>query len=255
MLEETFANGNSLLHRMDARCKLFAAVLFAALTALLHTWQAALSALLLAALLVVIARLPIKQCIHRILLVNIFIAFLWLFLPFSTEGDIAFTLGPLVGTYQGIHLAMLITIKSNAIVWAFIALATTSTITTCGQAMRALYVPQKISLLFLFTWRYLHVILQEYQRLHTAAKIRGFIPRTAMHTYRTYANLIGMVLVKSWDRAERVDKAMRLRGFNGTFHTLSLPQSTRQDIVRTGLFCLCILAIAGYDISQHFGVW
>ena len=61
---------------------------------------------------------------------------------------------------------------------------------------------------------------QEYERLLRAAKARGFKPKTNMHTYRTYAYLVGMLLVRAVERAERVHKAMICRGFRGRFYSL-----------------------------------
>ncbi|GFM35771.1 cobalt ECF transporter T component CbiQ [Desulfovibrio psychrotolerans] len=220
MLDEPFSLGSSRLHRMDARCKLPVACLCALVFALIQSPEAAAAALGYAVLLVAVARLPLFSLLKRLAVVNIFIGLLWLFLPFSTPGTPVTTLGPFTATHEGLQLATLITLKSNAIVLSFIALAATSSITAMGGALRALRVPDKLSLLFLFTWRYVHVIAQEYSRLHTAAKVRGFVPSTAMHTYRTYANLAAMVLIRSWDRAERVNDAMRLRGFTGTFRSL-----------------------------------
>ena len=61
-----------------------------------------------------------------------------------------------------------------------------------GRALASLRVPDKFSFLFLFTYRYLHVIAEEYGRLSTAARLRGFAPATNRHTYRTYAALVAM---------------------------------------------------------------
>lgn len=52
-------------------------------------------------------------------------------------------------------------------------------------------------------------------------KIRGFSPKTNLHTYRTYAYVVGMLLVKSYERARRVEAAMLCRGFDGRFYDLS----------------------------------
>jgi cobalt/nickel transport system permease protein len=57
--------------------------------------------------------------------------------------------------------------------------------------------------------------------MRQAMRARGFKPRTDTHTYRTFAWLVGMLLVKSWDRAERVHGAMLCRGFRGRFYTLA----------------------------------
>jgi len=81
-------------------------------------------------------------------------------------------------------------------------------------------IPDKMVQLFFFTYRYIHVIYEEYQRLLRALKIRGFRARSNLHTYRTYAYLVGMLLVKSYERAERVREAMLCRGFKGRFYTL-----------------------------------
>jgi cobalt/nickel transport system permease protein len=53
-------------------------------------------------------------------------------------------------------------------------------------------------------------------------KIRGFAPRTNLHTYRSYAYLVGMLFVRAAARAERVHQAMRCRGFDGRFHSLAV---------------------------------
>lgn len=220
MLDEPFSTGDSYLHRADPRAKVAVAFTFALCIAPVRTLPVAACALAVAALLTASARLDARRFFRRLLLVNVFIAFLWMFLPFSTPGTAMWHMGPLAATVEGVSEAALVTLKSNAIVLALISLAATSGITETGHALAALGVPRKLSLLLLFTWRYLHVIEQEYHRLFTAARIRGFVPSTGMDTYRTYANLAGMVLVRSWDRSQRVQQAMRLRGFDGRFHRL-----------------------------------
>jgi cobalt/nickel transport system permease protein len=101
------------------------------------------------------------------------------------------------------------------------SLTATMTVFTMGRAMRHLYMPSKIVHLFLFTYRYIHAVHREFRRLTDAMQIRGFNPGTNTHTYRSYAYLIGMLLVKSHDRAERVRAAMLCRGYRGKFYDLS----------------------------------
>lgn len=231
MLVESFTEGNSPLHTMDAAPKLAAATIFSICTALLTSIPVAGIALCIGCLLLLVAKLPLCALLRRLAFVNAFIVFLWLTLPFSTTGTALFHLGSFAITKEGVDLCILITLKSNAIISTFIALLATSSVSDIGAGLAKLKVPQKISLLLLFTWRYVHVILEEYRLLSTAATLRGFVPRTNSHTYKTYANLIAMVLVKSWDRAERVNHAMKLRGFTGTFHTLRHTKVHTTDIV------------------------
>ena len=70
---------------------------------------------------------------------------------------------------------------------------------------------------------------EEFRRLVQAMKIRGFQPRTNLHTYRSYAYLAAMLLVRSYDRADRVFQAMLCRGFHGTFYSLRIFSWQRRD--------------------------
>lgn len=228
-IEEPFSEGVSLAHRLDPRGKLVVAVLFAILVAVAKTYVAALAGLALAIIYVALARLPLKQVVIRLLVVNSFIFFLWLVLPFTYPGDPVWRFGPLAATRQGLAYAGLISLKSNAIIIALIALIATVPIVTLGQAMHNLRLPDKLCHLLLFTYRYIYVFEQEYRRLVQAMKIRGFQPRTNLHTYRSYAYLAAMLLVRSFDRAERVYAAMRCRGFNGTFYSLRTFSWKRRD--------------------------
>jgi cobalt/nickel transport system permease protein len=113
-----------------------------------------------------------------------------------------------------------------------------------GHAMHELRVPNKLVHLFFFTYRYIHVIHREYTRLTNAAKIRGFRPRTNMHTYRTFACLVGMLLVRSCERAQRVHHAMLCRGFKGAFHSLSGLSLKATDTISLIVMLTLILAVA-----------
>jgi cobalt/nickel transport system permease protein len=248
-LETPFHQGDSPLHRLSPRLKLALAAAWALAIAVSPRPWAPAAALPLGLALVLAAGLDLGAVARRMLLVNGFIAFLWLFLPFGPGPDVVATLGPLEVSRQGLSLALLVTLKSNAILLAFLALVGTSSVPALGRGLAGLGVPRKLCHLLLFTYRHLHVMAREYRRLRTAAAMRGFAPRTGLHTYRTYAYLAAMVLVRSWDRAERVHQAMRLRGFSGSFPLLEPPQTRPLDrawaagllLAVAGLACLNLL--------------
>lgn len=251
-IQEAFSEGHSLVHRLDPRVKLIVAALFSIIVAIAHSLRVVGPALCLAGFWLALARLRLRKVGARLLMVNSFILLLWVFLPFSFPGETAFTLGPLTATRQGLELTALITLKSNAILLALISLVATTAIPTLGQAMHRLYLPDKLCHLLLFTYRYLYVFEQEYQRLRRALKIRGFQPRTNLHTYRTYAYLVATLLVRSYDRAQRVYQAMLCRGFKGTFYSLRQFALHRRDLVflLTMLPLLITLILVGYRFPR-----
>lgn len=243
MIEETFSTGTTILHKLDPRIRLVTAILFSVIVAISHRLPSLWIAITVSILLILLAGLSVKQVVLRLLGMNTFILFIWLFVPLSMSGETLFRLGPLKITNEGIIYSMIITIKANTIAMSLIALIATMPVFTLGKAMRYLCVPSKIINLFLFTFRYIHAIHREYRRLVNAIKIRGFKPGNNIHTYRTYAYLLGMLLVKSYDRAERVYAAMLCRGFRGVFYDLSNFQLKRLDLIIIPLLSFFLLLI------------
>jgi len=242
MIEE-LAGGDSLIRRLDPRVKIVVVFLFSVAVAVSNRFVVLMLALGLGLCIVLAARLPIKQLVRRLVPVNMFIILLWFFLPFTFEGEPLFSVGPLVGTHEGVLYAGRISIKSNAIMVILIALVASTSILTLGHAMHELRVPKKIVHLFFFTYRYIHVIHREYLRLVSAMKVRGFRPGTNVHTYKTFAYLVGMLLVRSSDRAERVHNAMLCRGFSGNLYSLSEFSLKTRDMISLILMLALILAL------------
>lgn len=242
MIEE-LSGRNSPIHRLDPRVKIVVASLFSVLVAVSDRFVVLLSALALGFCIALLARLPVKQVVGRLVPVNLFIVFLWFFLPFTFQGEPLFSVGPLVGTHEGVLYAARISIKSNAIMAVLIALVASTSILTLGHAMFELRVPRKLVHLFFFTYRYIHVIHQEYLRLVSAMKVRGFRPGTNMHTYKSFAHLVGMLLVRSSDRAERVYNAMLCRGFRGNLYSLSTFSLRSYDVISLILMLALMLAL------------
>jgi cobalt/nickel transport system permease protein len=175
------------------------------------------------------AKLSLSAVLRRLLIVNSFNALLWLLLPLTYGAPPFYRLVGLQLSIPGITLAALITLKSNGIILFFITLPATSTVAQLGHGLQKLGLSSRLCMLLLFSYRYIDVFYQEYHRLHRAALLRCFTPGTNLHTYRTYSHLLGMLLVKSWNRARRVRQAMDLRGFDGNFRTLRVLNMTGAD--------------------------
>jgi len=221
MIDEPLAYGDSFLHRIDPRLRIVVAALFSCSVAVFHALAALLAACLAALLLLALSGLDFRQIGRRLAVMLGFLLLLWCLLPVTYEGDIVGRVGPLNFYRPGILLSAQITLKSLAIIAVFTALLATIPVNTLGQSLARLHVPDKLVYLLLMCYRYIFVIEQEYHRLIAAMKIRGFQPRTNLHTYRSYAYLVGMLFVRAASRADRVHQAMRCRGFDGRFHSLA----------------------------------
>lgn len=242
MIEE-LANGDSLIQRLDPRVKIVLVFLFSVVVAVSNRLPVLMWALVLALLIVLTARVPAKELLRRLIPVNMLIAFLWLFLPFTFAGKPLFYMGSLPVTHEGVLYATQISIKSNAMMLMLIALVATTPIFTLGHAMHELGISKKIVHLFFFTFRYIHVMHREYVRLLNSMKIRGFRPKTNLHTYRSFAYMVGMLLVRSFDRAQRVYNAMLCRGYKGNLYSLSKFSLKGRDVISIVLMVAVIIVL------------
>lgn len=244
---EPFAYGDSFVHRLDPRVKIITVALFSIVVALTYELDILFVSAVTALVILAAARLSIKKVFWRLVMVNGFILVLWLFLPFTMPGKLLFTLFGLEATVEGVDYAVLITIKSNTIVIACIALLSTCSVFKLVHALHYLYVPDKLVHIFFFTYRYIHVINLEYVRLTNAMKVRCFIPRNNLHTYKSLAYLIGMLILKSYERSRRIYNAMLCRGFKGKFYILERYEFHASD----WLFgIISLLFIAGLVVIQ-----
>ena len=250
MISEPFAIGDSLIHRLDPRIRVVLSVLYTFVIALAYQFVVLTAALILSSALIAIARLSIKAVFKRMVMVNALILLLWLVLPFTFNGNVLTRIGPFAIYHPGVVLAAQITLKSNAILFAFIALIATMSLATLGHALHRLGVPEKMVHLLLMTYRYLFVIELEYLRLMRASKIRGFRPGTNVNTYRTYSYVIGMLFVRAAARAERVYQAMLCRGFNGKFYSLQEFQTTAASWIFSIIMTIFIMAMILMEVSN-----
>ncbi|MCI4625933.1 MAG: cobalt ECF transporter T component CbiQ [Candidatus Magnetoovum sp. WYHC-5] len=214
---EIFSEGNSLLHKVDPRIKLVTFIPIVFIIATTKDLITCTLALAVAGIFVAIAKLNIRKIAERIVMVNLFILLLWLFIPFSYTGHEIARIGALSISKEGVYSTTLITFKANAIFIFTITMLGTSRVFSLAHALLHLKVPVKLVYMFFFCYRYITLLHEEYERLIRAALIRGFKPKTNIHTYKTYAYLAGMLIVRSYERAERIYKAMLCRGFTGKF--------------------------------------
>ncbi|MFD2110815.1 cobalt ECF transporter T component CbiQ [Thiorhodococcus fuscus] len=216
--------GSGWISARDPRLRILAALLFALVTIGLQHLEIALLAFALALGLALTAGMRPAFLLRRLAALEGFMAILLLSLPFTVPGTPIATLGPLTASQEGLHQAGLILLKANAVVLALTALAGTLEPVVFGHALGRLGVPEKLVHLLLMTIRQIHLLHQEYLRLRQAMRARAFVPRSDRHTWSSYGWLMGMLLVRSLDRARRLMAAMRCRGFRGRLYLLDRPR-------------------------------
>lgn len=233
----------SLVQRLDPRWKLASVLLAAMACAWLRTTGPALTALAATLALVALTRLPVKWYVRRLSAALTMFAIFLIWLPFVVEeGHATYDLGFVTISLTGLLRWIVLSVKLTALIsWTLVLLATTSVYTTF-KAAGALHIPRLLVMLLLLTYRYVFLLVEEFGRLRTALRVRGFRNRADLHSYRTIGQVAGTLLVRSHERSERVAHAMQARGFDGQFRTLDTFSTRPADVA---FFALVVLGAAG----------
>lgn len=115
---------------------------------------------------------------------------------------------------------------------------------TCN-ALRKLGIPSFLTEQLMFVYRYLSVLLLEALTLRRARESRGYGRKN--FPIKLWATMTGQLFLRTLDRAERINRAMLARGFNGSIPTFQ--QSGRK--ITTGSWIYLIL-MGGGTICMRF---
>jgi len=244
VMPHSVARARPLLDRLDPRGRIVAALIFCVAVTVATRFTTLGLALAGAALAAGLAGMTPGQALRRLAPLNLLMLLVVIVVPLTADGAPAATIGPLHFSEQGLRVAWAIVLKGNAIVLGVLALVGTVDIMVLGHALHHLYVPEKLIHVMLFTVRYVDVLRREYHRLSGAMKARAFRPRMNRHTYRAYGYLVGMLLVRSLDRAERIGAAMKCRGFRGRFYLLDHFALSQRDVWFAVASAALLLALA-----------
>jgi cobalt/nickel transport system permease protein len=199
---------SSPIHGLDARMKILGALAILVSLVLTHRAYAALFAsyALLIIALSLAARLPVVPLALRAALVLPFagtVAALNLF-----GGDAARAAGVLGKSYLSACTALLL--LAAAPVLALL------------RGLESLGAPRFLLMVAQFLYRYLFVLSEQAQHMTLARRCRA--PRPSREPlFRSAAGAVAVLFARSYDRADRIHRAMLARGFQGHFVLLDPP--------------------------------
>lgn len=251
---DRFAHVASPLQRWDPRLKLASLGVLVIGIALMKTVPMGVAALLIALVLIGLAGLPSSFVLQGVKWVSVFLLPFLLIMPLSYPGEPAFHVLGLPFAWEGFRLAVLIVIKALAIVLCAYAMFGSSRFDISMIALQRLKCPKIIVQMLLFTYRYVFVFLAEMQRMDVAMRARGFIKRPDRRTMHVMGNFVGTLLVRSFERTERIYKAMLSKGYQGEFHTMVVFKADGKDTVKAVLVLSIAVLLLGVDLAGIFKI-
>jgi len=196
---DRYSRLESPVHRWPAGVKLataFLLVLLLVLTPLATRWFFAMVAAGLCGAALA-ARIPFSYLGKRLLLVEPFVLGMAVLTLLQPGGRVVF-LG--------------IVVKSTLCLLTMVLLASTTPFAELLRVLRRARVPALLVTTLALLYRYLFVLVDETERMNRARHSRTFTGRR-WGTWKTLADVIGQLFVRSTERAERIYAAMCARGW------------------------------------------
>ena len=117
-------------------------------------------------------------------------------------------------TTESLTLGLTVILKVLSCFIFFLSLVSTSPLFKTLRAARSLGVPEKLLVLFVFTYRYVFMLLDDLATLKLAMVARGFREKSDLKTYRLKARVYALLLRRSYEETEKVLLAMYARGLS-----------------------------------------
>lgn len=147
---------------------------------------------------------------------------------------------------------LLMGMRISTSVLALLLLISTTPFFDMLRSLRWFRVPPLICNMLLFTYRFIFVLLDEFDRMMMARRSRGFSGGRSLmdrSAFATISNTIGMVFVRSNQRAGRIYDALLGRGYSGEIRTLTVLRARGRDVAYGACFAMVSIVLIGMQLG------
>lgn len=151
-------------------------------------------------------------------------------------------LASLAAPWKGLPGIASLFIRAILCLMLLILLTNTTRFAELLRGMKKLGCPQILVMNLSFLYRYLFVLTEEAQRMKQARDCRRVGRAHFKEELKILSSMLGTLLIRSFERAERMHSAMLSRGFSGEFQVVSPRRFSWRDLV---FLVMVVLFISG----------
>ncbi len=213
---DRYAALDSPLHLLEPRTKLiaFTALIVAVLCIPMSSGSLFIAYFFATAILMGISQVPLNYILGRILVILHFIVLASLAVPWRG--------------YQGLWVLF---VRAILCLILLILLTNTTRFVELLRGLRKLGCPQILVMNLSFLYRYLFVLTEEAMRMKQARDCRRVGRAPFREEIKLLSSMLGALLMRSFERAERMHSAMLSRGYAGDFPVVSPKRFSWHDLV------------------------
>jgi cobalt/nickel transport system permease protein len=216
---DRYADLDSPMHLLEARSKIvgFTALIAGVLTISPASTYGFLPYFFLAAVMMGVSQIPLSFIVSRTLLILPFVLLAAIAVPWKESAGFAW-------------LAALM-LRSLLCLILLVILTNTTRFPEFLRGLRRLGMPRILALNLGFLYRYLFVLTDEVMRMRMARDCRRVGRLPARAEFKLLGSMLGSLLIRSFERAERTYQAMLSRGYSTDFPVLAPRRFSWRDIL------------------------
>lgn len=250
-LLDDLAKKKTVIHRLHPLVKLMTTAAFLVFVISFDRYAVTglLPFVLFPVILLSFAELPAAPIFKRLLAIGPFIIGIGILNPLLDRHSVYLGSWNISG---GWLTFLSILIKSALTVTAGILLIATTGIDKLAAALRLLRIPRILVLQLLLTYRYLSVLIEETARMMRAYSLRA--PGQKGLKISTWGSFAGQLVLRTFERAQRIYRSMILRGFDGEYYSGVQPRPGPADLAYLFGWCAFFLLARLYNLPLLIGL-
>lgn len=189
---------------------------------------------------VLLSRVTLPVLLQRIAVEFAFIGVVLLGTLFRDGGEVLWSWGVFKITTVGLTVLGSVTIKALLSLLMLNVLTLTTSIPALLNALASLRVPPLLVATLASMYRYISVLVSEFNAMRRAAASRN-LSGSDRWQRRVIGNMMGSLFIRTYERGERVYRAMQARGYQGVPVVENVSSGGRRDLLALTLTVLVAL--------------
>lgn len=241
LLLDQYAYLDSYLHRWQPQPKFIALMSLIFAFAFIQNLAFLPLIIVITLVLYLSSNLPFSFLLSRLRYPGIFIVAVVILLPFLVGKTVIFSFFIFQVKQEGSLLVLLVVTRFVCILTTSLVLFGTSPFLTTLKTLKSLGLSPIISDMMLLTYRYLEEFGDRLITMERGLRLKGFHPhRFSRRNLKIIANLMGSLLVRSYDQSKLVHQAMILRGYG---HNRQLPKKVTKLTINIKHWLACFVVV------------
>ena len=220
-----FFPGDSITHRLDARCKLILVVLYIVALFTAKSFVSYALVILVTAWMIAVSHIPPKSLFRGLKPVVVIIVITAILNLFFTSGTPLVQLGPLTVTREGIIRAVFMVLRIMLLIMGTFLLTYTTSPIRLTDGLESLLSPLKkiklpvheLAMMMSIALRFIPTLIEETDKIMSAQKARGadFESGNLFQRAKALIPLLVPLFISAFRRADELATAMECRCYHG----------------------------------------